>query len=45
MKKIYINPEVKVVELKYRTTLLTGSVRVTGAASLGWSNEEAEEAD
>ena len=45
MKKTYINPEVKVVELKFKTTLLAGSLRTTGAANLGWSAEEAEEAD
>ena len=45
MKKIYINPEVKVVELKFRTTLLAGSLRTTGAADLGWSAEEVKEAD
>lgn len=45
MKKIYINPEVKVVELKFRTTLLAGSLRTTGAADLDWRDDEAEEAD
>ena len=45
MKKTYINPEVKVVELKFRTTLLAGSLRTTGAANLGWSDDEETEAD
>ncbi len=45
MKKTYINPTVKVVELKSRTTLLAGSLKVRGAARLDWSDDEVEEAD